>query len=285
MAHVAGIFGVTHNPFMPRLLQEPDPPAGARRVKGRLDELRDALRATRPDVLVMVGNDHLNQFFMDNMPAFLVGRMATYQGTFPNEVREFGLPTCEIPGDPEMSDAILDGGFDRGVDFSYSDEVRIDHSIVVPLLWLRPELDLPVVPILTNCSAPPIPRARRFHEVGRAIREAVDAVAGERRVAVVVSGHLSLEVGGPRQFERRLTDPDFDRRAVGWVATADVDSAARACTYPDLTASGNMTYGFLNFLLAIGVARDTEPWHAEGMDVGFPAVPFFAWDPAGQLQP
>lgn len=278
MAHIACVLGVTHNPFMPRLLAQPEPPSGALAVKARLDEMRDRLSDARPDALIMIGNDHLNQFFMDNMPAFLVGKMDSYPGTFPNESREFGIATCRVPGEPELSDLLLDGGFDRGIDFAYSNELRIDHSIVVPLLWLRPDMDVPIVPVLTNCIAPPLPRAQRFYEVGQAIRATIEHSAGDRRIAVVVSGHLSLEVGGPRQFEARLLDPEFDDRAVGWVATGDIDGAARACRFPDLHVSGNMTYGFLNFLLAMGVARGRPPTHAEAMDVGFPAVPFFAWD-------
>jgi hypothetical protein len=39
-----------------------------------------------------------------------------------------------------------------------------------------------------------------------------------------------------------------------------------------------MTAGFLNFLMAMGVANGTRPSHAEGMDSGFPAVPFFSWE-------
>jgi hypothetical protein len=42
--------------------------------------------------------------------------------------------------------------------------------------------------------------------------------------------------------------------------------------------SGNMTSGYLNFLMMMGVANSTKPSHAEGLDAGFPAIPFFSWD-------
>jgi protocatechuate 4,5-dioxygenase beta chain len=246
----------------------------------RIEALRQKLRQAQPDVILAVGNDHLNQFFMDNMPTFLLGKMDAYHGTFYNEEREFGLPRCRIPGEPDLSAQVLEGMLDYGVDLAYSNELTIDHSIVVPLLWLRPELDLPVVPILTNCIAPPLPRARRCYEVGRALNAVIRQLPGNRRVAMVVSGHLSLEVGGPKTFERRLTDPEFDRRAVEWVATGDIEAAARECTLENMQRSGNMTPGFLNFLLAMGAADGLRSTHAEGLDAGFPAVPFFAWEPA-----
>jgi hypothetical protein len=42
--------------------------------------------------------------------------------------------------------------------------------------------------------------------------------------------------------------------------------------------AGNMTTGYLNFLMMMGVANSTKPSYAEGLDAGFPAIPFFSWD-------
>ena len=202
MAQIVTIIGITHNPFMPRLFQQPEQPPGAAKVKERIAMMRQKLAEAKPDVLITIGNDHLHQFFMDNMPAFMIGKMDAYDGTFYDETREFGLPTCKLQGDLELSDAIMEGAFDWGVDFSYSNELTIDHSIIVPMMFVRPEMDIPIVPILTNCIAPPMPRPKRFYEVGKAIRGVIDNLGTNKRIGVLVSGHLSLEVGGPRQFER-----------------------------------------------------------------------------------
>lgn len=278
MAQLAAIIGITHNPFMPRLFSQPERPPGAAKVMERIAMMREKLRRAKPDVLVTIGNDHLHQFFMDNMPAFMIGKMDAYDGTFYDEIREFGLPTHRIPGDTELSEEIMEGAFDRGVDFAYSNELTIDHSIIVPLMFVRPEMDLPIVPILTNCIAPPLPRPKRFYEVGQAIRAVIDGLQTNKRIAVIVSGHLSLEVGGPKQFERRLLDPEFDAAAVGWIRRGDIQGAAEGCTPEKMLKAGNMTTGYLNFLMMMGVANATPPSHAEALDAGFPAVPFFSWD-------
>ncbi|OGQ77603.1 MAG: hypothetical protein A3F90_08560 [Deltaproteobacteria bacterium RIFCSPLOWO2_12_FULL_60_19] len=278
MAQLVSIIGITHNPFMPRLFKQPNRPPGCAKILERIDLMREKLKAAKPDVLVTIGNDHLHQFFMDNMPAFMIGKMDAYDGTFYDEIREFGLPTHRIPGDPELSDAIMEGAFDKGVDFAYSNELTIDHSIIVPLTFVRPEMDIPIVPILTNCIAPPLPRPKRFYEVGQAIRSVIDGLSTKKRVAVLVSGHLSLEVGGPKQFERKLMDPNFDASAVGWISQGDVNGAVKNCSFDQLKTSGNMTHGFLNFIMMMGVANAARPSHAEGLDVGFPAIPFFSWD-------
>jgi len=272
------MIGITHNPFMPRLFQQEQQPPGAVKVKERIAIMQKKLAEANPDVLITIGNDHLHQFFMDNMPAFMIGKMDSFHGTFHDEVREFGLPECDIAGDLDFCNRLLEGCMDRGVDFAYSSELTIDHSIVVPIMFVRPNMDIPIVPILTNCIAPPLPRARRFYEVGQAIREVIDSLPGGKRVGVLVSGHLSLEVGGPKQFERRLMDPDFDARAVGWITTGNIAAAAHDCTLEKMIPSGNMTMGFLNFLMAMGVAQGSAPTYAEGLDAGFPAVPFFSWE-------
>ena len=278
MAQIVTIIGITHNPFMPRMFQQPQQPPGAEKVKERIAMMRKKLTQANPDVLITIGNDHLHQFFMDNMPAFLIGKMDQYDGTFYDETREFGLPTCKLPGDVELSDAIMEGAFDRGVDFAYSNELTIDHSIVVPMIFVRPEMDIPIVPILTNCIAPPMPRAKRFYEVGKAIRAAIDSLPTNKRIGVLVSGHLSLEIGGPKQFERHLTDPTFDAVAVGWIVNGDIQGAAEGCTPAKMVKAGNMTSGYLNFLMMMGVANASKPSYAEGLDAGFPAIPFFRWD-------
>ena len=230
MAQIVSIIGITHNPFMPRLFQQPQQPPGAAKIKERIAMMRQKLAEAKVDVLVCIGNDHLHQFFMDNMPAFMIGKMEQYDGTFYDEEREFGLPKCKLQGDVNVADAIMEGAFDRGVDFSYSNELTIDHSIIVPMMFVRPEMDIPIVPILTNCIAPPMPRPKRYFEVGKALRAAIDSLPTNKRIGVLVSGHLSLEIGGPKMFEPKLTDPNFDANAVGWIVNGNIDAAAEACT-------------------------------------------------------
>ncbi len=278
MAQIVSIIGITHNPFMPRLFKQAQQPPGAAKVKERIAMMRQKLAEAKVDVLVCIGNDHLHQFFMDNMPAFMIGKMEQYDGTYYDEEREFGLPKCKLQGDLDVSDAIMEGAFDRGVDFSYSNELTIDHSIVVPMLFVRPEMDIPIVPILTNCIAPPMPRPKRYFEVGKALRAAIDSLPTNKRIGVLVSGHLSLEIGGPKMFEPKFTDPNFDTNAVGWIVNGDIDAAAEACAPDKIVEYGNMTSGYLNFIMMMGLANLAKPSYAEGLDAGFPAIPFFSWD-------
>ncbi len=82
MAQIVSIIGITHNPFMPRLFKQAQQPPGAAKVKERIAMMRQKLAEAKVDVLVCIGNDYLHQFFMDNMPAFMIGKMGSTTALF-----------------------------------------------------------------------------------------------------------------------------------------------------------------------------------------------------------
>src|SRR5207245_2204324 len=141
-----------------------------------------------------------------------------YDANYYNEEREFGLPRMLMKGQEDLSAYLLREGLDAGFDLAFSNELRIDHSITCPIITLRPQNDLPIVPIYTNIFAPPLPRPKRFVQLGRKIRQLIESWPANQRVAVIGTGHLSLELGGPRQFGPHGPDPEFDRKAVEWIA-------------------------------------------------------------------
>ena len=150
---------------------------------------------------------------------------------------------------------------------------------IVPMLFVRPEMDLPIVPIMTNCVAPPLPPAERFYQVGKILREVIDEIPSEKRIGVVVSGNLSLEVGGPLQFDPKPMDEEFDDQAVKWISEGDIETALRVCTFDRMTGAGNVTHAFVNFLLAMALAKDMRCTYAEGLKRKGSTQPFFAWEP------
>lgn len=286
MARVVSVLGVSHNPFHYRLTRPPrsEWSSDVEIMEQRIELLRDKLTRAQPDALVVVANDHFHQFFMDNMPAFMLGKMELFDGIYYNETREFGLARAQVKGDVELAEQLLAGGLARGVDFSFSNELKIDHSVVVPLMFLRPALDLPIVPIMTNCVAPPLPTAERFYQVGRVIRSCIDAIPGDKRIGVITSGNLSLEVGGPVQFTPHAHNAAFDEAAVRWIEQGDVAGAIQGCTFAKLTAAGNVSHAYLNFILGMGVAEGFRTTHAEDLKRKGPSQPFFAWEPQAEAE-
>jgi len=277
MAEIVGVLGVTHNPLMWATLQA-STPDDLLMVRANFDRLRDHVAGLRPDVIVLIASDHFHMLMMSNMPAFMIGKAPEMRSGHPNEKRVFGLDEATLSGDPALAAHLL-GGRDLapGFDFAFSDEPWLDHSFLVPLHFLTPTLGVPVVPVFTNCNAPPIPTAARFAELGRFLADAISSFPGRRRVLVVGSGHLAHELGGPRQFLGKSPDPEFDQRAVSWMAEGDVESAVSAASFQRLTEAGNESYQFLNFVTCLALAG-TGATLAEATPTRFGNLPFLSWD-------
>jgi protocatechuate 4,5-dioxygenase beta chain len=158
MATVAAVIASTHHPFYYRASTATgeDRPPFADEWVAKIEAFRETLTSARSDVLVMVGSDHFHQLWLDNMPQFLIGKAPFYDANFYNEEREFGLPRMFLHGREDLSAYLLREGMDAGFDLAFSNELRIDHSITCPLITLRPQADLPIVPIYTNIFAPPL---------------------------------------------------------------------------------------------------------------------------------
>jgi protocatechuate 4,5-dioxygenase beta chain len=250
--------------------------------KRKVEAYRATLTAAKPDLLVMVGSDHFHQFFHDNYPTFLIGKQPQYDATFYNEEREFGIPKYVLQGHEELSGFMLQGLMDRGFDFSVSHELKIDHSIICPIITTRPDADLPVVPIYTNFFAPPLPSPRRFYDLGRAIRSVIDEYPSDQRIAAIGSGHLSLELGGPRQFGETGPDPVFDRQAIEWLATGDIDAILENVTHESMSAAGNATAGFMALILMLGIAGPNEAAaYVDSLDLYHTMEAYLTWYPNG----
>jgi protocatechuate 4,5-dioxygenase beta chain len=272
------VIGVSHNPFFPRLFAAPDPHPGIARVRECFEDMRRRLAAAEPDVILAIGGDHLNQWFMDNMPAFLIGKSPTADGPFPHESDEWGMPSYHARVDVDTARTLIAAGFDHGVDFGYSDEFLMDHSITQPLAYIRPEMDLPIVPIFSNVMALPVPPPKRFYQVGLALRNIIDdQLPANLRVAAIASGHLSVEVGGPRAKPDTI-DEAFDHQAVELLASGDVDRLLTEITWQRLMEAGNVSYGFATYLILVGLVRGIPATHTEAVKSSTNTAPFWTWD-------
>ncbi|WP_433789265.1 extradiol ring-cleavage dioxygenase [Actinoplanes sp. CA-252034] len=284
MASIVAVIASTHHPFYYRASTSTgeDRPPFADEWTAKILAFRETLTRANPDVLVMVGSDHFHQLWLDNMPQFLVGKAPMYDANWYNEEREFGLPRMTLKGQEDLSSHILRAGLDEGFDLAFSNELRIDHSITCPIITLRPEADLPIVPIYTNIFAPPLPRPTRFVQLGSALRTMIGQWPSHLRVAVIGTGHLSLELGGPRQFGPHGPDPAFDERAVEWIANGDLDGCLREVTLDSLHAPGNATHGFMDFMLMMGVAgAGAKADYVDTFDLFHTMEAYFTWYPEG----
>jgi protocatechuate 4,5-dioxygenase, beta chain len=280
MGKLVEIIGVTHTPFLPKILAEAEAGSTAEVVRDEYAWMREKLADAKPDLIITVASDHLNQWFTDNMPAFLVGKSASAQGPFPHEMKNFGLAPYEAQIDQQAATCLVEEGWKARVDLAFTDEFRMDHAFTVPLNFVRPEADVPIVPIFTNVMAVPVPPPLRFYQVGEALRSMIEALPGDKRVAVVSSGHLSVELGGPK-MGRGPADLEFDNRMMEIIGSGDYDTLLKEATPERMLQAGNVTAGFLNYILLCGVSNGKAPTDSGVHYLGgtlSSSTPHMAWD-------
>ncbi len=151
------------------------------------DRMRADLEASRPDALVVVAAEHFANFFMDNMPSFAMGMADHYDGPI-EDPDWLGIERTRVPGDRDLSKRLIEGVMETS-DVSYAEEWRFDHGIMVPLHFLTPRYDLPVVPVNVNCQGPPLTPLHRAWAFGESLRRAADAVP--ERIALIGTGGIS----------------------------------------------------------------------------------------------
>lgn len=278
MARLVAAAAVPHNPLLWQTMVDPVP-SDLAAVAGNFTRFASALVDLQVDSLVVVGSDHLRQFFADNSPAFVVGKADHYPAVFENEIRTFGMRPCEVPGHRSLADQIAGREvLPDGIDFAFSNEWLLDHGFIIPLLYLTPTLTIPVVPVHTNTGLPPLPRPERFVALGHHIRQAVAEAPFDARVGLITSGHLATDIGGPQQFlGGESPDPEFDKEAVRWMAEGDLEAAVAGCAYERVMAAGNVTYQFLNVLTALAAMGGRPAEFAEATPSRYASSPFFLW--------
>ncbi|KJV33879.1 protocatechuate 3,4-dioxygenase [Aquitalea magnusonii] len=156
------------------------------------------LDEVKPDVAVVVYNDHGLNFFLDKMPTFSVGAAPEYR----NADEGWGIPTLPpFAGDTELSWHLINQLVNKEFDLTTCQEMLVDHAFTLPLKLLWPQegaCPIKVVPVCINTVQFPIPSASRCYKLGEAIGEAISAWDSDARVVVIGTGGLSHQLDGER---------------------------------------------------------------------------------------
>ena len=193
MSTVVGLIAMSHSPFATLL-----PPADSEQPGGRF--LAEAARLPRavaqlaPDAVVVIGPDHFHANFYDAMPPFLIGvEHATGFG-------DFGSRPGPLPVAGKLAWSVYDGLAHAGFDLSLSYSLTVDHGLVQSYEMACGDAQIPMVPIVVNTAAPPLPSMDRCIGFGRALGDALRRSDAYERVLVIASGGLShwLPTNDPR---------------------------------------------------------------------------------------
>lgn len=267
MSSIVGAAAVPHTPFFPmKVAHEGDQSA----VGAQYGRVRTMLEQTQPDLVVLFDSDHVNTFFLDNLPTFAVGVARRTSG--PNDLTE-GLPFYDVPVDEVAGRLIHAVGVNDGFDLSVTQEFTVDHSVLVPLHFLTPGMTTPVVPVFINGLVPPVPRSQRAFGLGQAVARAVAGLPGDRRVAVVSSGTVSHEIGGPRvraDAPFGVPDPSWVERVMGLLEAGDPEALVAEATTERMFQAGDVAAELLNLIAVLGaIGSAGAPDHLEpDMELG-----------------
>lgn len=175
---------LSHSPLMNRTADEIANSELIARFRSSARAMGQRVNESRPDVVIVFGPDHFRTLFYDLLPAFLIGT-GDVQGW-----GDWNTPTGPFRTHPELARHIHTELLDEDFDPASSRDLKVDHGITqaVELLGIA---DLPIIPILINCAAPPLPTPLRCFVWGAAVARAVRSYGRDLNVAIVGSGGLS----------------------------------------------------------------------------------------------
>ncbi len=152
----------------------------------------------KPDIAVVIFNDHGNAFFLDQVPTLALGVADRYkpidEGWGPRAIPDFeGASDFAW----HFADKLLENHFDPLI----CREIDVDHGMQVPmeLFFGRPEAwPVKVVPVFVNTIQYPIPTPQRMWDLGRVLRETIESWDTDEKVVVIGTGGLSHQLQGSR---------------------------------------------------------------------------------------
>ena len=156
------------------------------------------MQEAKPDVIILVYNDHATAFSLQMIPTFAIGTAAEFQ---PADEGWGPRPVPMVQGYPELASHIAQSVILQDFDLTVVNEMDVDHGLTVPLSLMcgQPEAwPCPVIPFAVNVVQYPVPRGQRCFQLGQAMRRALDEYDEELNVQIWGTGGMTHQLQGPR---------------------------------------------------------------------------------------
>jgi hypothetical protein len=204
LADIVTAYSASHAPMM-AADRESAPRHQAESFFGALAQVRETARQTDVQAIVMISGEHFTNFFLKNLPQLAIGVGEGHQGPLEKWLK---IPKTIVPGEPGLGWHLMDELVASGYQPALSCEMKADHGFMTVYYELDPLMRLPMVPIVMNCTTPPLMTLRQSYDFGVALGRAMRSYQGLDRLALVGGGGLSHFVGEPRVGD---IDEEFDR--------------------------------------------------------------------------
>ena len=206
----------------------------------------------KPDVVIMVYNDHVNAFDFKIIPTFAVG----CGDEFPIADEGWGArPVPVVKGYPELASHLVQSLVLDEFDITIVNELQVDHGLTVPmtLLFGQPqEWPCRVVPLAVNVIQYPAPTGNRCYNLGKAIKKAAESWDEDLKVVIFGTGGMSHQIQNRRAG---LINKEFDARFLDGL-TKDPDALAKIQPIEYLREAGNEAIELVMWLIMRGALGD-----------------------------
>jgi protocatechuate 4,5-dioxygenase beta chain len=152
----------------------------------------------KPDVVILVYNDHASAFSLELIPTFAIGCADAF------EPADEGWGPRKVPrvqGHPELAWHIAEATILDEFDMTIVNKMDVDHGLTVPLSLMFGQPDTwpcRVIPLAVNVVQYPPPTGNRCYQLGKAIGRAVASFDQDLKVMIFGTGGMSHQLQGPR---------------------------------------------------------------------------------------
>ena len=175
----------------------------------------------KPDVVILVYNDHASAFDLNFVPTLALGCAESYE---PADEGFGRRPVPTVKGAPDLAWHLAQSVIQQDFDLTLINDMDVDHGLTVPLslMFGQPE-EWPcrVIPLAVNVVVYPAPSGKRCYDLGKAIRNAVDSFDEDLNVQIWGTGGMSHQLQGPRAG---LINADWDNQFLDRIASDEAES-------------------------------------------------------------
>lgn len=215
-------------------------------------------KAEKPDVVILVFNDHATAFDMKFIPTFAIGCAESFtpadEGWGPRQV-----PV--VQGHPDLAWHIAQSCILDEFDMTIINEMEVDHGLTVPLSMMFGKVDAwpcKVIPLAVNVVTYPPPSGNRCWALGEAIAKAVASYPEDLNVQVWGTGGMSHQLQGPRAG---LINKEWDNRFLDQLV-GSTDALRRIPHIEYLRETGSEGIEMVMWLIMRGaMGKTTEMLH------------------------
>ena len=152
----------------------------------------------KPDVVILVYNDHASAFSVELIPTLALGCAAEFK---PADEGWGPRPVPVVKGHPELAAHIAQSVILDEFDLTIVNKMDVDHGLTVPLTLMfgQPQAwPCRILPLPVNVVQYPPPTGHRCHEFGKAIKKAVESYHEDLRIVIFGTGGMSHQLQGKR---------------------------------------------------------------------------------------